>query len=379
MSLRGLVLGTGFAGQGHTAAFRANGVEVVGMGGRTPDVLAQVSAELEIPYTSMDWGQALTDLNPDIVAIGTPGGAHVAPILEALAHGCHIFCDKPLATTAEDANKLWLAAKDAGIKTAYAASFRYMPDVLLAKELVAQGAIGQPQEIECISHFNLEKLIPFGWSHTLAAGGGRLANNFVHKLSVVQHVLDGAVLAINGTTRSDLDKAPVVSGVHHFRTRRDFIPDSAEDPNLEWRESDADWSYTVLAQLSAQQAVEPVSALFKHSGLQPRFHPDYVTFYGSDGAITIEGHYGHGPLHLYKNRDDGWQMVPVPDHIMKDQPKLDDPTQRNWNILMRHFVADIRGEAHERYQTFEDGAFYQQIVDHIHAGDGWHVYSGKDQ
>ena len=197
MSLRGLVLGTGFAGQGHTAAFRANGVEVVGMVGRTPDVLAQVAAELEIPYTSMDWGQALTDLNPDIVAIGTPGGAHVAPILEALAHGCHIFCDKPLATTAEDANKLWLAAKDAGIKTAYAASFRYMPDVLLAKELVAQGAIGQPQEIECISHFNLKKLIPFGWSHTLAAGGGRLANNFVHKLSVVQHVLDGAVLALS--------------------------------------------------------------------------------------------------------------------------------------------------------------------------------------
>lgn len=370
MELTALILGTGFAGRGHTQALRDAGVEVVGMVGRTPHVLETVSADLNIPYQNTDWEAALTDLQPDIVAIGTPGGAHVEPILAALKHGCHIFCDKPLATTADEAKQLYEAAEEAGVKTAYAASYRYMPDVLLAKELVAQGAIGEPQEVECISHFNLNPLIPFGWSHRLDTGGGRLNNNFVHKLSVVQHVLDCEVLAVNGTTRSDMERAPIVAGVHHFRERRNFVPESADDPTLEWAESDADWSYTVLAKLSAPQTDTPVSALFKHSGLQPRYHKDYMTFYGSDGAIHIDGHYGHGPLHLYK--DDAWQTVPVPDHIMRDQPDLDDATQRNWNILMRHFAADIRGEEYEPYQTFADGAFYQQITDFIHAGDGWH-------
>ncbi len=373
MSLTGLVLGTGFAGQGHTAALRSAGVEVVGMVGRTPEVLAQVATDLEIPHTSTDWGQALSDLSPDIVAIGTPGGAHVAPILEALAHGCHIFCDKPLATTAADANKLWLAAKDAGVKTAYAASFRYQPHVLLAKELIAQGAIGEPQEVECISHYNLNPLIPFGWSHRLDQGGGRLNNNFTHALSIVLHALGGQVLKVNGTTRSDMTHAPIVAGVHNFKTRRDFIPESAEDPSLKWGESDAEWSYTVLAQIRSPFAKsQSVSALFKHSGLQPRYQPDYVAIYGSESAIYIKGYYGTGPLSIYVNGD--WKEVPLPDHIMDTQPPIEDHTQRNWNILMRHFVADIRGEAYEPYQTFEDGALFQQIIDHIRAGDGWHTF-----
>ncbi len=372
MTLRALILGSGFAGQGHTKALRDAGVEVVGMVSRTADVVARVAADLNIPYHNTDWEAALTELQPDIVAIGTPGGAHVEPILAAVQHGCHVFCDKPLATTADEAKQLYLAAMAAGVKTAYAASYRYMPCVYLAKELVAQGAIGEPQEVECISHFNLNPLIPFGWSHRLDTGGGRLNNNFVHKLSVVQHVLDCEVLAINGTTRSDLDRAPIVSGVHNFKKRRNFIPESADDPTLEWAESDADWSYTVLAKLNAPQANKPVSALFNHSGLQPRFHDNYMTFYGSDGAIHIEGHYGHGPLHLYK--DGAWQIVPIPDHIMRDQPEIDEPTQRNWNILMREFVADIRGESHEPYQTFEDGWHYQEIVGAILAGNGWMTF-----
>ena len=78
--LRVLVAGTGFAGQGHTEAFRAVGAEVVGMVGRTPKVLTDVANKMAIPYTSTDWQQALQDCQPDIVSIGTPGGAHYGPI-----------------------------------------------------------------------------------------------------------------------------------------------------------------------------------------------------------------------------------------------------------------------------------------------------------
>lgn len=182
MTLRALVHGSGFAGQGHALALRDAGVEIVGMDSRSLEVVNRVAADLNIPYAGTDWQQALTDLQPDIVAIGTPGGAHFEPIMAALAQGCHLFCDKPLAETAVSAKKLYQAAQKAGVKTAYAASYRYMPHVLHAKELVAQGAIGDPLEVECISHFNLNPLIPFGWSHRLDQGSGRLNNNFPHML-----------------------------------------------------------------------------------------------------------------------------------------------------------------------------------------------------
>ena len=73
--LKGLVLGSGFAGQGHAEAMRSCGIEVVGMVSRTAEVVDRVASEMGIPYASTDWVAALDALKPDIVAIGTPGGA----------------------------------------------------------------------------------------------------------------------------------------------------------------------------------------------------------------------------------------------------------------------------------------------------------------
>jgi predicted dehydrogenase len=375
MTLRALIHGSGFAGQGHARALRDAGVEILGMVSRTRHVVERVSAEMDIPYAGTDWDKALNALQPDIVAIGTPGGAHVEPILLAIEHGCHVYCDKPLAASASKAKLLYQAAQDAGVKTAYAASYRYMPHVLLAKELVANGAIGEPQEVECISHFDLNPLIPFGWSHRLNQGGGRLNNNFTHKLSVVLHVLGGDVEAVSGSVRSDMLRAPVVDGVHHFRERHKLAPDSAENPDLIWAENDAEWSYTVQARIKPDYpATQSVSALFHHSGLQPRFNRDHITFYGSSAAIHIEGHYGQGPLYL-KTRAGDWQEVVLPAHIAAGQPAIDDDTQRNWTILARDFVADINGVAHTPYQTFADGWLYQEIIETVRAGNGWTEFS----
>ncbi len=222
--LKVLVSGTGFAGQGHTDAFRAVGAEVVGIVGRTASVVSEVANKKAILYSSTDWQQALKDCQPDIVSIGTPGGAHYETITQAIEFGCHVFCDKPLTDNADSALDLFKLAKQKNIKTAFASSFRYMPCIIHAKKLVANGAIGEPVEVECISHFNLERDIPFGWSHRKEDGGGRLNNNFTHKLSIVTSVIGEKILSISGEVRDDLGKAPIVKGVHNFKTRRDFIP-----------------------------------------------------------------------------------------------------------------------------------------------------------
>lgn len=123
--LKVLVHGTGFAGQGHADAFRAIGAEVVGIVGRTPSVVNDIANKMTIPYFGTNWQQALKDCQPDIVSIGTPGGAHYEAITQAIEFGCHVFSDKPLTYSAETALELHELAKKKKVKTAFGATFRY--------------------------------------------------------------------------------------------------------------------------------------------------------------------------------------------------------------------------------------------------------------
>ena len=369
-AIRVLVHGTGFAGQGHVEAFRYAGAEIVGIVGRTESVVKKVAADMGIPYAGTDWQQALKDTQPVAVSIATPGGAHFEPIKQAMTQGCHVFCDKPLTADGDTAKTLQSLAVEQNIKTAFAASFRYMPEVLHAKRLVAQGVIGEPLEVECISHFNLERDIPFGWSHRREAGGGRLNNNFTHKLSIVTSVIGETILSVMGEVRDDMSKAPIVKGVHNFKTRREHIPENLDDPTLEWGETNVEWSYNVTAKLKSPYAKNPVSVLFKHGGLHPRFNEDYIAFYGSLGTIYIKGHYGSGPLYVFGEKKT-WEERSLPADIAAKIPDVDGDTERNWRYLIREFVKDIQGEPFEPYQTFKEGSQYQQIIDIIRNSDCW--------
>ena len=369
-TIKVLVHGTGFAGQGHAEAFRYAGAEVVGIVGRTPSVVEKVAKQMSIPYSGTDWQQALKDCKADVVSIATPGGAHFEPIKQAIAAGAHVFCDKPLTADGETAAELHRLAEAKGIKTAFAASFRYMPEVLHAKRLVTEGVIGEPLEVECVSHFNLERDIPFGWSHRREDGGGRLNNNFTHKLSIVTSVIGEKILSIMGEVRDDMGRAPIVKGVHNFKTRREHIPDDLNDPSLEWGESNVEWSYNVTAKLESPFAKNPVSVLFKHGGLHPRFNEDYIAFYGSKGAIYIKGHYGSGPLYLY-GADKSWNEVSLPADIAANVPNVEGDTERNWRYLIRELIKDIKGEPFSPYQTFKEGAQYQLLIDIIRQKGNW--------
>tara|TARA_R110002051_G_scaffold263759_2_gene323615 strand:- start:42934 stop:44073 length:1140 start_codon:yes stop_codon:yes gene_type:complete len=368
--LKVLISGTGFAGQGHTDAFRAVGTEVVGIVGRTPSVVRDVAKKMGIPYSGTDWKQALIDCKPDIVSIATPGGAHYETIKQAIEFGCHVYSDKPLSDTGESALELYELAKDKNVKTAFASSFRYMPCVIYAKQLVANGIIGEPVEAEFISHFNLERDIPFGWSHRKEDGGGRLNNNFTHMMSIATSVIGEKILSIIGEVRDDLGKAPIVEGVHNFKNRRDHIPKDLNDPSLKWGKSNVEWSYTVMAQLESKIAEKPVSILFKHGGLNPRFNEDHIVFYGTKGAIYIKGHYGMGPLFIW-DENKTWKELSLPQDIIDDQPKVKGDTERNWQFLAREFVKDIRGESHTPYQTFKEGSLYQRLIDIIRTNGNW--------
>lgn len=342
------------------------------MASRTATVGEPIAASLQIPRYSSDWRALLTELRPNIVAVGTPGGTHLEMISAALEGGCHVLADKPLATTAADARRLYSLAQARGAKTAYAASFWYQPQALLARQLVQSGVLGRVLEAEGVSHFHWPPLMPFGWPHRLETGGGRLNNNFPHKLAIVQNILQGEVLAAMGESRNDLRRVPIGPAVHDFRdfARQAMTP--AQAAGREWGEVNSDWSYTALLRIGdpARPLDEAVSVTFRHSALRLGRNSDYIALYGEKGTIHVEGTYMQGPLYL---RTDGptWEEIPIPQSILDSLPAESDHTQRNWNQLAREFVADILGQTHPRYLTFRDGWIYQEVIDTIRSNNCW--------
>ena len=370
--LRALILGAGYAGQGHAQALRDVGVEIAGMSSRTENVGGKIAAEQSIPRYSTDWRALLTELKPDIVAIGTPGGTHLEMISAALDAGCHVLADKPLATTAADAKTIYELAKTKGVKTAYAASYCYQPQALFAREMVQEGVLGRVLEVECVSHFNWPALMPFGWPHRLETGGGRLNNNFPHKLAIVQKVLGGEVLAAMGESRNDLKRVPIGGQVHDFRefAKQAMTPEQAA--KLKWAIVNSDWSYTAILRVGdrAKGLDEAASVTFRHSALRAGWHGDYIAIYGEKGTLHVEGSYMQGSLYL-KTASPTWEELAVPLHIVDYLPPDEDHTQRNWHQLAREFVADIRGEPHPQYLTFRDGWIYQELIDVIRGNTCW--------
>jgi predicted dehydrogenase len=86
--------------------------------------------------------QALGDLQPDAVFDCTVPEAHVTVTLQALAAGCHVLGEKPMADTMENAVKMVAAAKDAQRIYAVIQNRRYLDEIRRYRALVREGGLG---------------------------------------------------------------------------------------------------------------------------------------------------------------------------------------------------------------------------------------------
>ena len=102
--LRVLVVGCGNMGASHARAYyRMPAFEIVGLVSRRPESRSALSAELGGLPTFDDYSGALAATRPDVVSINTYPDTHASYAEKAIAAGCHVFCEKPLSETVEQA------------------------------------------------------------------------------------------------------------------------------------------------------------------------------------------------------------------------------------------------------------------------------------
>ncbi len=80
---------------------------------------------------------------PDVVTVATPDHLHLDIVLKAIAAGCHVFCEKPLATELRDAQRMSDAAVQQGVWLSVNYNRRYSFGYRKAKELIGSGRIGE--------------------------------------------------------------------------------------------------------------------------------------------------------------------------------------------------------------------------------------------
>jgi predicted dehydrogenase len=120
------------------------GLEIVGLVDVVEASARQRAAEFELPRAVIgtDLNTVLDQTAPDLVFDCTVPSAHEAVTLSALAHGCHVLGEKPLATSMEAAHRMVAAAQASGKVYAVMQNRRFLPTVNTVKDYLRRGELG---------------------------------------------------------------------------------------------------------------------------------------------------------------------------------------------------------------------------------------------
>lgn len=180
-----VVVGTGFGLFTHVRALRDAGFEVRAIVGRDLAKTQARAAPLDIPLASNDLAVVLAD-DPSIrlVTVATPPHAHYTPVMQAIAAGRAVMCEKPFARDLAQAREMLTAAKRAGVVHALGAEFRFDSAQALLTRVVQSGAIGRPVMFHRIyqqSGGNQDEPLADWWLDA-AQGGGFLGAFGTHMI-----------------------------------------------------------------------------------------------------------------------------------------------------------------------------------------------------
>ncbi len=215
-------LGLGFVGAGRFAAFLAGAVADL------PDVEVRAVTDLSRETAQLlakehggsvydDWQGLVADPAVDLVVVATPPADHAGVALGALRAGRHVFCEKPLATTAEDLAELVreAAARDTTLVVDHV--LRYNP-LLAGLARLQDRLLGAPQRFLFENDASDEDLADDHWFWDERLSGGIFVEHGVHFFDAAAMLVGRPVTSVQASAarRTGTGLVDLVSAtVHH--------------------------------------------------------------------------------------------------------------------------------------------------------------------
>ncbi|GHF14307.1 oxidoreductase [Pseudolysinimonas yzui] len=223
-TLRVAMIGYGFMGAAHSQGWRVAPrffdlpaeptMEVVV--GRDAAAVAAAADKWGWKESATDWREVIARDDIDIVDIVTPGDSHAEIAIAALDAGKHVLCEKPLANTVAEAEAMTAAAERAaagGARSMVGFTYRRVPAVALAKQLVADGRIGEVRQVRAayLQDWLMDAESPMTWRlDKTRAGSGSLGDIGAHAVDLAEHITGLTLSEVSGILDTVVRERPLL-------------------------------------------------------------------------------------------------------------------------------------------------------------------------
>ena len=219
------MIGHSFMGRTHSQAWRTAprffdlplNPEMTVLVGRNAE-RAQAAAEtLGWAEAQTDWRAVLERDDVDLVDVCTPGDSHAEIAEAALEAGKHVLVEKPLANTVEEAESMAAVARRArefGVRASVGFTYRRMPALQLARQLVAEGRIGEIRQVRAqyLQDWLADDQAPLGWRlEKEKAGSGALGDIGAHIVDMTCFLTGQRFAGVSGMLETFVHERPIAT------------------------------------------------------------------------------------------------------------------------------------------------------------------------
>ena len=173
------------------ALIDAPSCDVVAVSRGRPELAAAFAADIGARRWYSRWQELVVDPDVECVYVATPVNLHAEQTIAAAEAGKHVLCEKPMAMTTAECDRMIAACRAHGVRLGVAYYRHFYPAVLRVKALVASGEIGTPvlAQINAFEYFDPAPDHPRAWLlDPSKAGGGPMMDFGCHRLEVLVHL-----------------------------------------------------------------------------------------------------------------------------------------------------------------------------------------------
>jgi predicted dehydrogenase len=149
---------------------------------------AEFAREFGIARPYSDWRELIADRDVDAVYIATPVRVHEEQAMAAAAAGKHVLCEKPMAMTAAECDRIIAACRANGVALGVAYYRHFYPVIARTKAILASGDVGDPvlAQLDAFEPFNPSPESPRAWLlDPSESGGGPMMDFGCHRLEIL--------------------------------------------------------------------------------------------------------------------------------------------------------------------------------------------------
>jgi predicted dehydrogenase len=194
------IIGVGFIGKVHAYGYRNLSfyydpvpleAEITHVVTSRPESAEKARQVVGARFAATDYREVTENPEIDIVHICTPNSAHKEALLSAMRHQKHIFCDKPLVNTSQEADEIEAALEDYRGVAQMTFHNRFFPATIHARRMVEQGAVGDVLQFRgaYLHSGSADRDAPLRWKLTAAGGGGVIADTASHVLDALDWLI----------------------------------------------------------------------------------------------------------------------------------------------------------------------------------------------